>query len=61
VIDEGGAIAVPTVAGLGAPGANPASGPAFVRAPDTTIFVPEGWSISFSPQGYGILARESGA
>ncbi len=59
VILDGGAIAVPTVTGLGAPGAEPAAGPAFVRAPDTTIFVPEGWSASFSPQGYGILSRES--
>ena len=59
VIGDAGAIRVPTVAGLGAPGADPAPGPAFVRAPDTTIFVPEGWSVSFSPQGYGILVRES--
>ncbi|HWK25489.1 MAG TPA: hydantoinase/oxoprolinase family protein, partial [Solirubrobacter sp.] len=46
---------VPVVAGLGRPGAAAASGPAFLEAPDTTIFVPDGWSIRFTEQGYGVL------
>lgn len=53
-----GVIEVPTVTGLGLAGAPPAHGPAFLHAPDSTIFVPAGWSITFSRQGYGILVRE---
>jgi N-methylhydantoinase A/oxoprolinase/acetone carboxylase beta subunit len=56
-----GSLSVPTVGGLGTPDAQRTGGPAFLQAPDTTIFVPAGWSIEFSPQGYGILAREAGA
>jgi N-methylhydantoinase A len=58
VITEEGGLSVPTITGLGAPGSDPADGPAFLRAPDTTIFAPRGWSVSFSAQGYGILVRE---
>ncbi|HJS95535.1 MAG TPA: hypothetical protein VJ741_14830, partial [Solirubrobacteraceae bacterium] len=47
--------------GLGNPGAAPVTGPAFLRAPDTTIFVTPGWSVTFTPQGYGILNREGPA
>lgn len=58
VIISGGTATVPTVSGLGIPGAGAAAGPAFLQAPDTTIFVPGGWSITFSREGYGILAQE---
>ena len=34
------------------------AGPAFLQAPDTTIFVPGDWSVTFTPQGYGILSQE---
>jgi len=44
--------------GLGDPGASPVAGPVFLSAPDTTIFVPPGWSVTFTAQGYGILSRE---
>ncbi len=58
VTTEAGPLAVPIVAGLGDPAASPVPGPAFLRAPDTTIFVPSDWSVTFTPQGYGILSRE---
>ncbi|HET6865772.1 MAG TPA: hydantoinase/oxoprolinase family protein [Solirubrobacteraceae bacterium] len=47
--------------GLGDPGALPVTGPVFLSAPDTTIFVPPGWSVTFTPEGYGILSREESA
>jgi hypothetical protein len=53
-----GEIAVPVLGGLGDPSAAPVPGPAFLRAPDTTIFVPSDWSVTFTPQGYGILSQE---
>ena len=53
-----GPLTVAVLSGLGDPDASPAAGPAFLRAPDTTIFVPEGWSVRFTPQGYGILGKE---
>jgi hypothetical protein len=58
VLTTDGSLAVPVLSGLGDPAAVPARGPAFLRAPDTTIFVPLGWSVTFTPQGYGILSRE---
>jgi N-methylhydantoinase A/oxoprolinase/acetone carboxylase beta subunit len=57
VLTEAGTLAVPVAAGLGDPTASPVSGPAFLRAPDTTIFVPPDWSVGFTAQGYGILNR----
>jgi hypothetical protein len=59
VLTAAGPLTVPVLSGLGDPAASPTRGPAFLRAPDTTIFVPDGWSVSFTPQGYGILSRES--
>ena len=59
VTTDSGRLAVPTVSGLGVPDSAPAAGPVFLQAPDTTIFVPGGWSVSFSRQGYGILVKES--
>ncbi|MGP0033453.1 MAG: hydantoinase/oxoprolinase family protein [Solirubrobacteraceae bacterium] len=53
-----GEIAVPVLGGLGDPSAVPVPGPAFLQAPDTTIFVPGDWSVTFTPQGYGILSQE---
>jgi N-methylhydantoinase A len=53
-----GEIGVPVLGGLGDPSAAPVPGPAFLQAPDTTIFVPAGWSVTFTPQGYGILSQE---
>jgi N-methylhydantoinase A len=58
VLSTEGAIAVPVHAGLGDPNAAPVPGPAFLQAPDTTIFVPGDWSVTFTPQGYGILSQE---
>jgi N-methylhydantoinase A len=58
VLMREGTVAVPIRRGLGNPGAAPVSGPAFLRAPDTTIFVPSDWSVTFAPQGYGILSKE---
>jgi N-methylhydantoinase A/oxoprolinase/acetone carboxylase beta subunit len=43
--------------GLGRPGAPPVDGPAFLEAPDTTIFVPAGWTVAFTEQGYGVMTR----
>ena len=58
VLTSDGAMAVPQYAGLGDPSAAPVPGPAFLQAPDTTIFVPGDWSVTFTPQGYGILSQE---
>jgi hypothetical protein len=58
IITREGRLRVPILGGLGTLGAPPARGPAFLAAPDTTIFVPDGWSITFSEQGYGILTKE---
>lgn len=58
VLTAEGRISAAVAPGLGEPGASAVTGPAFLRAPDTTIFVPPGWSVTFTPQGYGILGRE---
>ena len=58
IVTGDGAIRVQVVGGLGDPSAPPLSGPAFLDAPDTTIFVPDGWSVRFTEQGYGILNKE---
>jgi N-methylhydantoinase A/oxoprolinase/acetone carboxylase beta subunit len=58
VLTGDGAVSVPVIEGLGDPAAAPVSGPAFLRAPDTTIFVPSDWSATFTRQGYGILSKE---
>jgi len=55
VLTAGGSLEVPVVGGLGRPDSPPAEGPAFLEAPDTTIFVPAGWSVRFTEQGYGVL------
>ncbi|HEY4280678.1 MAG TPA: hydantoinase/oxoprolinase family protein [Conexibacter sp.] len=55
VLTADGPLEVPVVGGLGRPGAEPAEGPAFLEAPDTTILVPAGWSVRFTDQGYGVL------
>jgi N-methylhydantoinase A len=57
VLTAEGRLTATVALGLGDPGAAPVTGPAFLRAPDTTIFVPPGWSVTFTPQGYGILNR----
>jgi N-methylhydantoinase A len=44
--------------GLGRPHAPPVAGPAFLAAPDTTVFVPEGWTAEFNSLGYGLLRRQ---
>lgn len=59
VLTAQGRLTATVAAGLGDPGAAPVTGPAFLRAPDTTIFVPPGWSAAFTPQGYGILSPEA--
>ncbi|MGN6870728.1 MAG: hydantoinase/oxoprolinase family protein [Solirubrobacteraceae bacterium] len=58
ILTSQGRLAATVASGLGNPGAAPVTGPAFLHAPDTTIFVPPGWSVTFTPQGYGILKRE---
>ncbi len=58
VLTPAGRLSVPVLPGLGDPAASSSSGPIFLRAPDTTIFVPAGWSVSFTRQGYGILSKE---
>ncbi len=58
VLTRDGPVTVPVLAGLGDPAAPPVRGPAFLRAPDTTIFVPGEWSVTFTRQGYGILSKE---
>ncbi|HUY49448.1 MAG TPA: hydantoinase/oxoprolinase family protein [Streptosporangiaceae bacterium] len=49
---------VPVSGGLGHPGAPPVPGPAFLAAPDTTVFVPAGWTAEFGALGYGIVRRQ---
>ncbi|HUZ56957.1 MAG TPA: hydantoinase/oxoprolinase family protein [Streptosporangiaceae bacterium] len=44
--------------GLGCPDATPVTGPAFLAAPDTTVFVPAGWTAEFGALGYGIVRRQ---
>lgn len=61
ILTSQGHLTAVVASGLGNPGAEPVAGPAFLRAPDTTIFVPPGWSVTFTPQGYGILNREEPA
>lgn len=58
VLTVDGVVSVPVLSGLGDPDAAPVHGPAFLRAPDTTIFVPGDWSVAFTPRGYGILSKE---
>ena len=57
ILDDDGRLSVPVIGGLGTAAAAPAEGPAFLEAPDTTIFVPAGWSVSFTEQGYGVLTN----
>ena len=57
IVTEDGRLSVPVIGGLGTAEAAPAEGPAFLEAPDTTIFVPAGWSVSFTEQGYGVLTN----
>lgn len=52
-----GAVSIPIVDGLGRAGGGAVAGPAFLEAPDTTILLPEGWSATFTPQGYGVLVK----
>ncbi|HSC01830.1 MAG TPA: hydantoinase/oxoprolinase family protein [Solirubrobacteraceae bacterium] len=61
IVTSQGRLTALVAPGLGDPGASPVTGPAFLRAPDTTIFVPPGWSVTFTPEGYGILSREGSA
>jgi N-methylhydantoinase A len=49
---------VPVSASLGRPNAPPVTGPAFLAAPDTTVFVPAGWTAEFNALGYGLLRRQ---
>jgi N-methylhydantoinase A/acetophenone carboxylase len=58
IATAGGTQRVAVVGGLGDPSAAPVTGPAFLDAPDTTIFVPGGWSVTFTEHGYGILNKE---
>ena len=51
---------VPLASGLGCPGEPPVTGPAFLAAPDTTVFVPAGWTAEFGALGYGIVRRQGG-
>jgi N-methylhydantoinase A/acetophenone carboxylase len=57
ILTTQGPLTAKVAPGLGDPGAVPVAGPVFLSAPDTTIFVPPGWSATFTPQGYGILSR----
>jgi N-methylhydantoinase A len=61
VLTAQGRLTATVAPGLGDPGASPVTGPAFLSAPDTTIFLPPGWSATFTPQGYGILDRMQAA
>jgi N-methylhydantoinase A len=54
----GGTEDVPVSGGLGCPHAPPVAGPAFLAAPDTTVFVPAGWTAEFNSLGYGLLRRK---
>jgi N-methylhydantoinase A/oxoprolinase/acetone carboxylase beta subunit len=58
IVTADGRVRVPLVGGLGSGRAETRPGPGFVEAPDTTIFVPAGWSIEFTEHGYGVLTRE---
>ena len=58
IVTHDGSLRVPVVGGLGDPSAPSLTGPAFLEAPDTTIFVPESWSVRFTEHGYGILNKE---
>jgi N-methylhydantoinase A len=58
IVTGGGPVRVPVVQGLGDPAAAPVTGPVFLDAPDTTIFVPDDWSVTFTEHGYGILSKE---
>lgn len=58
VTTEKGVREVPLVAGLGSGRTDSLPGPAFVQAPDTTIFCPAGWSVEYTEHGYGLLTRE---
>ena len=55
IVTDGGRLTVPIVGTLGTAEASPVEGPAFLEAPDTTIFVPAGWSVEFTQHGYGVL------
>lgn len=57
IVTENGRVSVPVIGGLGTGDADGAEGPAFLEAPDTTIFVPGGWSIAFTEHGYGVLTN----
>jgi N-methylhydantoinase A len=54
---ESGPTHVPVRAGLGRPSSPSFSGPAFLDARDTTIFVPANWEVEFNDLGYGLLRR----
>jgi N-methylhydantoinase A/acetophenone carboxylase len=58
IVTADGSLIVPVRPGLGDPASAATHGPAFLRAPDTTIFVPSDWSVTFTRQGYGILSKE---
>ncbi len=55
IVTTDGPLPVPLVGGLGRADAPEASGPAFLQAPDTTIFVPPGWTVAFTEHGYGVM------
>jgi N-methylhydantoinase A len=57
ILTADGPLRVPVAGGLGRPGAPDVDGPAFLEAPDTTIFVPAGWRVAFTEQGYGVMRR----
>jgi N-methylhydantoinase A len=56
---KSGPVDVPIVEGLGRPLAPSQPGPCFLAAPDTTVYVPAGWSAEFDRHGYGILRKKS--
>jgi N-methylhydantoinase A len=58
VTTRAGLLHVPVAGGLGRRDAEPLAGPVFLEAPDTTIFVPETWSVAFTEHGYGVLSKE---
>jgi N-methylhydantoinase A len=61
ILTADGPLRVPVVAGLGRADAPETAGPAFLQAPDTTIYVPPGWTVAFTAQGYGVMtSREHG-
>jgi N-methylhydantoinase A len=61
ILTAEGRVSARVAGGLGDPGAPAVRGPVFLSAPDTTIFVPADWSVTFTPHGYGILSREGSA